>query len=156
MRPFAGRLYQELVEAIIRMTWRMTGKRWRGLAWWLPILIGGCVAVSPPPASDRPAVLTLVDGARADVAAGHYDKAAAAIERAIRIEPKNARLWHELARVRLAEGDPVQAESLSARALSWASGDPALRSEIWRLIAQARQQRGDDKGAREALERAEQ
>jgi Tfp pilus assembly protein PilF len=92
--------------------------------------------------------------ARADTAAGRLPKAAASLERALRIEPRNPRLWQELARVRLQEGDYVQAENLAARSSAWAGGDAALRAENWRLIAQARQARGDAAGAREALEAA--
>lgn len=96
-----------------------------------------------------------MDGARADVAAGRLAHAAAALERALRLEPRNPRLWQELARVRLKQGEYAQAESLAARSNSWAGGDRQLRAENWRLIAQAREARGDAAGAREALETAE-
>jgi len=76
-------------------------------------------------------------------------------ERALRIEPRNPRLWQELARVRLKQGDYAQAESVAARSSSWAGGDNRLRAENWRLIAQAREARGDAEGARAALEAAE-
>jgi Tfp pilus assembly protein PilF len=96
-----------------------------------------------------------MDGARADSAAGRLANAAASLERALRIEPRNPRLWQELARVRLKQGDYAQAESTAARSNSWAGGDHALRAENWRLIAQAREARGDADGARAALEAAE-
>jgi hypothetical protein len=57
--------------------------------------------------------------------------------------------------VRLQQGDYAQAESTAARSNSWARSDPALRAENWRLIAQAREARGDAEGARAALEAAE-
>src|SRR5256885_319985 len=81
--------------------------------------------------------------------------AAASLERALRIEPRNPRLWQELARVRLKQGDYAQAESTAARSNSWAGSDNALRAENWRLIAHAREARGDAEGARVALETAE-
>jgi Tfp pilus assembly protein PilF len=96
-----------------------------------------------------------MDGARADVAAGRLANAAASLERALRIEPRNARLWQELARVRLKQGEYAQAESVAARSNSWAGSDNRLRAENWRLIAQAREARGDAAGARAALEAAE-
>ncbi|MGW8183786.1 MAG: tetratricopeptide repeat protein, partial [Burkholderiales bacterium] len=74
---------------------------------------------------------------------------------ALRLEPRNPRLWQELARVRLKQGEYAQAESLAARSNSWAGGDRQLRAENWRLIAQAREARGDAAGARAALETAE-
>lgn len=115
-------------------------------------LLAGC-AVSPP-VSGSAAVAQLVDSARADVAAGAPARAEAALERALRIEPKNPRLWQELARVKLGVGDFAQAESLALRANAWSGTDTGLRAENWRLIAEARRAQGNDAGAREALERA--
>jgi Tfp pilus assembly protein PilF len=112
---------------------------------------------SPVPAvpSENPAIAGLVDLARADAASGHLSNAAASLERALRIEPRNPRLWQALARVRLQQGEYAQAEGAAARSSSWAGGDGALRTENWRLIAQAREARGDAAGARAALDAAE-
>ncbi len=52
-------------------------------------------------------------------------------------------------------GDYAQAESTAARSNSWAGSDNALRAENWRLIAHAREARGDAEGAKGALEAAE-
>lgn len=93
-----------------------------------------------------------MDSARAESAAGNHASAAASLERALRIEPRNPRLWHELARVRLKQGQFAQAESVAARSNSWAGDDKALRAENWRLIAQSREARGDPEGAKAALE----
>ena len=92
-----------------------------------------------------------MDSARADTAAGRLANAAATLERALRIEPRNPRLWQELARVRLKQGEYAQAESTAQRSNSWAGNDNALRAENWRLIAQSREARGDSAGARENL-----
>ena len=134
----------------------------------LVAILGGCATVQEPapvsaPASEpalaapvgSAAVVSLVEGARSDVAAGRLANAAASLERALRIEPRNPRLWQELARVRLMQGEYAQAESVAARSNSWAGGDNRLRAENWRLIAQAREARGDAAGARAALEAAE-
>ena len=111
----------------------------------------------PPPIarSENVAVAGLMESARADAAAGKLSTAAASIERALRIEPRNPRLWQELARVRLQQGQLVQAENVAARSNSFAGSDSALRAENWRLIAQAREARGDADGARSALDSAE-
>ena len=98
------------------------------------------------------AVAGLLETARADSNAGRLAEAAAGLERALRIEPRNPRLWHELARVRLKQGQFAQAESVAARSNSWAGDNRALRAENWRLIAQSREARGDTEGARAALE----
>jgi len=129
-------------------------------------LLGGCATVQPPapvsepvpppaPSIENAAVASLMAGARADAAAGRLVQAAGSLERALRIEPRNPRLWQELARVRLKQGDYAQAESVAARSNSWAGGDNRLRAENWRLIAQAREARGDAAGARAALEAAD-
>lgn len=130
---------------------------------WIVVLLGllaGCAILQPtppvPPVSENLAVLALVDNARTDADAGRLPNAVAGLERALRLEPKNPRLWHEFARVRMQEGDYTQAESLAARSNSWASGDNTLRAENWRLIAEARTARGDEAGAKAALQRAEQ
>jgi tetratricopeptide (TPR) repeat protein len=114
----------------------------------------------PAPQAGQPrenvAIAGLVDSARADAAAGRLPNAAAALERALRIEPRNPRLWQELARVRMKQGDYSQAESLAQRSNTWGGTDNRLRAENWGLIAQSRQARGDAEGARKALELANQ
>jgi Tfp pilus assembly protein PilF len=110
---------------------------------------------APPAHTENLAIAGLLIGARTDAAAGRLANAAASLERALRIEPRNPRLWQELARVRLKQGDYAQAESTAARSSSWAGSDNALRADNWRIIANARNARGDAEGARVALEAAE-
>ena len=110
---------------------------------------------APAARTENVAIAGLMDTARADTAAGRLANAAATLERALRIEPRNPRLWQELARVRLKQGQYAQAESVAARSNSWAGSDNALRAENWRLIAEARTARGDAEGARTALDAAE-
>ena len=110
---------------------------------------------APPAHTENLAIAGLLLGARTDAAAGRLANAAASLERALRIEPRNPRLWQELARVRLKQGDYAQAESTAARSNSWAGSDNALRADNWRIIAHAREARGDPEGARVALETAE-
>ena len=108
-----------------------------------------------PPHPESPAVASLIDNARLDSQAGRYVSAGASLERALRIEPRNPRLWQELARLRLSQRDYAQAESCAQRSNSWAENDNALRYENWQLIAQAREARGDSEGARAALDSAQ-
>ena len=121
------------------------------------ILASACASLPPPeaPASDNPAVAALLDDAHRQAAANRTADAAAALERALRIEPRNPVLWQELARVRLNEGDYAQAESLAARSNAWSGKDRRLRAVNWRLIAEARTRRGDAAGAQAAAARAE-
>ncbi|HLY52143.1 MAG TPA: tetratricopeptide repeat protein [Steroidobacteraceae bacterium] len=94
-------------------------------------------APSPGP-RENVAVAGLMESARADAAAGRLAAAAASLERALRIEPRNPRLWQQLARVRLQQADYAQAESLAARSNGFAGGDTALRAENQRIIDESR------------------
>jgi len=136
----------------------------------LAVLLAGCATPPRPPPEAEPkpeappvaaptpkeniAIAGLMDSARTEAAAGNLAGAAASLERALRIEPRNPRLWHELARVRLKQGQHAQAESVAARSNSWAGEDKALRAENWRLISESRNARGDQEGAKAALEAA--
>jgi predicted Zn-dependent protease len=134
----------------------------------LILLLAGCASTprpepgpppSPfstlPPHPETPAIASLVDNARLEAQAGRYPNAAASLERALRIEPRNPRLWQELSRVRLVQREFAQAESCAQRSNSWAGSDTALRFANWQLIAQAREARGDSAGAKAATDAAE-
>jgi Tfp pilus assembly protein PilF len=123
----------------------------------LVLTLAACATLAPEaPVSDNAAVVALVGQAHTDNLEGRLAAAAAGIERALRIEPRNPRLWRELAQLRLAQGEPEQAESLAVRANTLAGSDQRLRAANWRLIAEARSARGDVAGAQEAAERARQ
>ena len=124
---------------------------------FLVLLLTGCAQApapaptpEPPPVTETPirpapqesvAIAGLLNSARSDSAAGRLTNAAATLERALRIEPRNPRLWQQLARVRLQQGDFAQAESLAARSNSFAAGDSSLRAENQRIIEEARTSR---------------
>ncbi len=75
------------------------------------------------PATPQSATKSLLQEARSAVAAGNYDKAASALERAHRIEPGNAKILYDIAQIRYAQGNYVQAQSFASRkALGNASG----------------------------------
>ena len=80
----------------------------------LVLLLSAGAALRPgiAPVSENPAVLTLVEQARAEVAENKLQSAVAIIERAQRLEPRNPWLWQELARLPLAQGGHAQAASL--------------------------------------------
>jgi tetratricopeptide (TPR) repeat protein len=123
-------------------------------------LLAGCasfqpVATEPPPPSRNEAVISLLDTARSQSAAGKHDMAGASLERALRIEPQNPELWQELARVRLQQGQYREAENLAAKANILSGADMNLRAENWQIIGQARTRLGDHQGAQAAIEKAE-
>lgn len=95
----------------------------------------GNVGEAPDGAASAGAML-IAEG-RSELAAGNTARAAAAIERALRIEPRNSRWWVELGNVRLAEGDRQQALALGQRALRLAGSDASARTAAERLIEQA-------------------
>src|SRR5262245_22336937 len=96
------------------------------------------VAAPVPPRQENMAIAGLMDSARKDASAGKLGSAAASLERALRIEPRNPRLWHELAVVRLRQADYGQAESLAARSNTYAGNDGELRAANQRVISEAR------------------
>jgi len=111
-------------------------------------------APEPAPDTAAPAVVALLGQADQASAAGEHDRAAALLERALRIEPGNPGLWHNLAVVRYREGDYVQAEGMAMRSIRFADGRRALMVRNWQLIAVSRELAGDKAGAEEARRRA--
>lgn len=67
----------------------------------------------------------------------HWEQAAALLERALRIEPRNARLWHRLAKIRLQEGRYGMAESLAQKSNALAKDDEELKRANAELIEAA-------------------
>lgn len=132
-----------------------------GLSLVIAISIAGCAGLPTRepeslPVSDNNAVIALADAGRADAANGKLDAAAASFERALRIEPRNPALWHELAKLRLQQGQYQQAEGLAAKSNGWAGDNKTLRADNWRIIGQARLKRGDYPGAQSAFDKAAQ
>lgn len=107
-----------------------------------------------PAEPQSPAVLALVDSAAAQSRGGDHERAAASLERALQIEPANAALWHQLALVRLEQGELSQAVNLAARSNVLAADTPRLRADNWRLIAEVRTRQGNHEAAQAAEERA--
>lgn len=92
----------------------------------------------PRPQAQSAAATQLLASARGDLAVGRLESAGATLERALRIEPRNPWLWHELARLRLREGKAAEARSLAARSNSVAGGDASVREANARLIDETR------------------
>jgi len=104
--------------------------------------------------SQPPAVVALLDQAEQQANAGELEPAAASLERAIRIDPRNPVLWYHLATVRLSQGESSQAEQLAVKSNSLAAGNHTQQARNWRLIAQARREQNDTNGAAAAERRA--
>lgn len=115
----------------------------------------GAQAVPIAPISGNRAVIALLDRAHQDAGAGRPEAAGASLERALRIEPRNPWLWHELAQLRLVQGQYAQAVSLAQKSNSFSRRDRHLQALNWRLIGQARVAQGNPVAGRAALRRAE-
>jgi len=118
----------------------------------------------------NPALVGLAETARAQTRSGAHDRAAATLERALRIEPRDPWLWHQLARVRFAQGALDQAAQLAVRSNTYVAGaypggayatsayatsDRRIEAANWRLLAAVRERQGDLEGARAAAARAD-
>ena len=117
---------------------------------------------APPPAFEpletfaplSPAVSALALAANQNSNSGNIESATTTIERAIRIEPRNATLYYKLALLRLKQSKPRLAEDLAKKAALLASSDTQLKKHSWLLVARAREMQGDLKGGKEARAKA--
>jgi hypothetical protein len=100
-----------------------------------------------------PVVGSLVLAANEDNKKGNVESATTTLERASRIEPRNATLYYKLALLKL-KSKPSQAEDLAKKSAQLAANDPALKKHSWLLVAKAREMQKDFKGAQEARARA--
>ena len=98
-------------------------------------------------------IIALLDEAKSQADKGHSDKAAATIERALRIEPNNAVLWHQLALIRMQQQQWQQAIVLARKSNTLAADNEPLKSENWGIIAEAYEKLGDKLKAKEARQK---
>lgn len=118
---------------------------------------GGGIVIAPVPQtaiSSNRAVIALLDQAQTDNGAGHHEAADASLERALNIEPRNPWLWHQLAQLRLDQGQYAQAITLAGKSNSFAASHSDVQAANWQVIGQARVAQGDPAGAEQAFKRA--
>lgn len=111
-------------------------------------------AVLPPPSSSNRSVSVLLGAAQKQQANGEFDAAVATLERAVRIDSRNALAWHQLANLRYKQKNWEQAAQLALKSNSFAGADKALQARNWRLIADAKNIQGDNRAAETARQRA--
>ncbi|HUP92117.1 MAG TPA: tetratricopeptide repeat protein [Solimonas sp.] len=102
------------------------------------------------------AVASLIRQAQAHRAAGQPAQAAASLERALRIEPRNYFVWAALAQTHLDQRNYDQAESVALKSNSLARGNVYVEQENWKTIAAARRALGNAEGAQQAQARVDQ
>ena len=121
---------------------------------------------TPPPAEaplpprsaaemSGPAVMALISRSEQKAKNGDLDSAAASLERALDLEPRNPFVYQKLATLRLEQGQAEQSEALARKANSLAGNNPFIKAANWRVVAQARSIRGDSVGASSASSRAD-
>lgn len=125
----------------------------------MSLITAGCVSPAPEePIKTKPVssvVAALVTDAQVARKGRNYNQAAAQLERALRIEPANPMVWHELAVVHVEQGSFEQAVQFAAKSNSLAQ-DRQLRIRNWQLMANAYSELGNDDLAREAQRQARQ
>ena len=85
----------------------------------------------------NPAVASLLSDAAQAESNGDLNAASASLERALRISPNDAGLWHQLAAVKLRQGDVDQAQAFARKSNALAGNDAALRARNAKLISAA-------------------
>jgi len=96
----------------------------------------------------------LLTDAEKSIQQGKLFEAVSILERALRISPRNPVVFYRLATVRLEQGRFKLAENLAKKSELLAEGNALLKQKNWLLIADARQQAGDRKGADFAKQKA--
>ncbi|MGD8785641.1 MAG: hypothetical protein PVG75_14450 [Thioalkalispiraceae bacterium] len=110
----------------------------------------------PPDKETSSAVISLLEKARLATKQGEYQRAEVLLERTVRIEPRNASLWHYLAKLRLHQTRYSEAIGLAQKSNNLTRSNNRLKADNWRIIAHARYQMGDMPGAQAAQARAKQ
>ncbi len=114
----------------------------------IPIAKPVVVRLRPKPLSS--AAAALISMADKHVNAGNLEAAVVNIERALRIEPRNAALTYKLAQLLLKQHKPSLAENIARKSALLAAGDKALKKQSWLLIAEARLLQQNYEGAKAA------
>lgn len=132
-----------------------------GLLFAVNLLLHGCAARPPagepiarPPVQEGTTAGTLLASAHQAMQAGQFNRAEMTLERALRVEPRNARLWHEMAQVKYGQEDYGQAVQFCLKANSLAGRDSALIKQNWLLMSKAYAKMGDMDKAEQASMKA--
>ena len=93
--------------------------------------------------SDQPALLALLDESAKSRSEGDLALAISYVERALRIKPKNAELWLELAQLHLEAMEYGEAEQVARKALLFTQDRIDQTRNAWLIIATALEASGD-------------
>ena len=105
---------------------------------------------------NRPPILAgLIKKSEKKIAFRQYDEAFATLESALGIDNQDPYIWHLMAKIRLKQDDPDQAEDLARKSNTLASRTPSLKSKNWNIIAEALRRQGRVQEAEQAKKKAD-
>lgn len=102
---------------------------------------------SPPPS--RQAVLDLLAQSKSSMDESNYDEAESLLKRALRIEPGNAWLWHNMAVLRFYQEDYQQAIQQALKSNNLEKNNAQLKTNNSKIIKQSYIELGDLKKAQQ-------
>lgn len=102
-----------------------------------------------PARGANPAVVGLLEAADQELRAQRPEQAAAMLERALQIDPRDPTVWYELGRARLELGKFAEAQAMAAKSHSLAQSNRTLQTRNAELMAAALQSSGEAPTANE-------
>ena len=111
--------------------------------------------VITPDSRTGDAVKSLLVDARGAASSGNISRAESLLERALRIEPRNAVLWHYMAKMELHQGRYSKAIGMAAKSNSMIKDNKSLMADNWRIIAHAENWLGHLTKSQKAQEKAD-
>lgn len=110
-----------------------------------PIVRNPASTDTSPPQAANPSRATSTLLAAADAASANADHARAVVhlERAVRIDPRNPRLWVRLSKAHADNGDLDRARQHARKAIALASTDPAAAQTAWLHMADIEEAQGN-------------
>lgn len=103
-----------------------------------------------------PVVRSLLAQSRDQRRVGKWDGAAMLLERALRIEPRNAEIWSRLANIRFDQQSWSKAIQLAAKSNTLARNNIDLKRRNWILMANSYDEMGDSASAQRIYDRLNQ
>ncbi len=106
------------------------------------------------PSSNVPtsaAVKSLITQAKVEMAVKRNAAAINKLERALRIEPRNPAIWHQLAKANYNEGKDATAISMAKKSNIYTAADSPLEKLNWQLIKSASKRSGNIRSLKEAI-----
>ncbi len=101
-------------------------------------------------AKTSPAVTSLMLQAKGELAIGNTQSAVSKIERALRIESRNPKLWSLLAKANYDQGSYQQAISMAKKSIRYSRNDDVI-AKNWELVKKSGEKSGDAEVVKEAL-----